>query len=59
MKDYYIKSMRALQLAGMSQRTQSRYSGTIPICNSGLLEQWIENDLSGRVNPYRYISSHE
>ena len=29
MKDYYQKSMRALQLAGMSERTLSRRGGTI------------------------------
>ena len=24
----------------------------LPIDTTGLLEQWIENDLAGRVNPY-------
>ena len=29
MKDYYTKSMRALQLAGMSQRTQQCYTRSV------------------------------
>ena len=29
MKDYYQKSMRALQLAGMSQRTQESYTRAV------------------------------
>ena len=29
MKDYYEKSMRALQLAGMSERTQECYTRTV------------------------------
>ena len=29
MKDYYQKSMRALQLAGMSQRTQECYTRSV------------------------------
>jgi len=31
MKDYYDKSMRALQLAGMSERTQSAGGGLYPL----------------------------
>jgi hypothetical protein len=33
MKDYYQKSMRALQLAGMSTRTQSAGGGLHQICS--------------------------
>jgi len=29
MKDYYQKSMRALQLAGMSERTQQSYTRAV------------------------------
>ena len=29
MKDYYQKSMRALQLAGMSERTQQCYTRSV------------------------------
>jgi len=63
--------MRALQLAGMSERTCECHTpilgrNTIAACHpclaipyttkfeSGLLEQGIEYDLAGRVNPYGF-----
>ena len=37
MEAYYERSIRALQLAGLSERTQSRRGGTIPAPYGNLL----------------------